>query len=216
MRNLIAPLLLSAFTALPVASSAADRLPPGDPPTIALAHFANEALHLTERKLRYVTESYTAELPVTRVVNGKPITETVTEVRSRKRPIQESVTHLLTPEEATLYDVAGQTIPVDDWNILLKTQRFVLVTTDNRPLAAAYRELYRDDVLVVAKKPRPEPQQTRLKPAPKLRPPGIRGPIRVRAVPVQIQLRAVPARAVPVQKAEPVPAREPPPLPEGR
>ncbi|MBC8291051.1 MAG: hypothetical protein H8E37_12115 [Planctomycetes bacterium] len=223
MRILIGPILLCVIAAPADAQDPeiARKLPIGRTPSPMLARLEEGALLVTVLEIRFVEEKYTVQIPVTRVVNGKNVTEFRASTRVRKRPVTEYKTLKLTQDDATVYDVAGQKVPHEDLSILLKAERLVLVTNDRKPLPPAFRTLYRDDVLVVVPQkpiaqPGPVPVPIQVRPAPPaLRPAGARIPIRVRAVPIQLQIRAVPAQAKPAPRQK-APVKEAPPLPEGR
>lgn len=224
MRKLIGLFLLCAVVA---PASAQDpetlkKLPVGRTPAPTLARFQDGVLLVTVPETSYREEEYTVQVPVTRIVNGKQVTEYIPSTRVRKRPVTKFKTVAMTENDASVFDVGGQKIPQDDLSILLKTERLVLMTNDGKPLPAAFRTLYRDDVLVVVPKktiarpklfPEPVPR-----PQPALRPAGVRIPVRVRAVaPIRVQVRAVPVpiQVVPVPRRQ-APAKEAPPLPEDR
>lgn len=225
MRKLIGLFLLCAIVA---PASAQDpetlkKLPVGRTPTPTLARFQDGVILVTVTETRYVEERYTAQVPVTKIVNGKQVTEYIPSTRVRKRPVTEFKTVAMTENDASVFDVAGQKIAQDDLAILLKTERLVLMTRDGKPLPAAFKTLYRDDVLVVVPKkpivrpklgPAPVPP-----PQPAVRPAGVRIPVRVRAArPIQLQVRAVeavPVQVVPVPRKQ-APSKEAPPLPEDR
>ena len=149
--------------------AAEPKLPTGPAPAVARARFADSELVVTEASTTKVTEKYTVQVPVQRVVNGQVIADVVTEVRTRTREIPVFVPLRFTLKEAEVYNLNGEKISKEKLTLRLKKERLVLVSKNGKPLSKAYRAIYRDDVLVVVpKKAVPARKPPVRRPAPNL------------------------------------------------
>ncbi len=135
-------------------ASAEESLPNSPPPSLGIARISKQGLDLHERVVRFVTQTRIRRVPVTRLVDGKRITEYREEKFSVRTPVMEQIGWKLSSGRYLLYDIAGKIVPDKDHAKLLSEDRVVLISTDGKPVAEFYRKLYRPGILIVVA-PRP-------------------------------------------------------------